>query len=525
MNKSKALKSALLVVSIAWCAGLAAQGVDWYQAWVDALRQKDTARAAILARDAAGQGDLRGKYAYAIMLRDGVGMPRDSTEARRLMGEAAAAGVAAAANDVGLMAMRGIGGPVDLDAAHDHFSRAAEQGHAEAMYHLSSVLGSPSFTRRDAIASFAAAHRSALAGHVPAYSRIGFLMLRGEGVTKDAERAVEWLKQGAEKGDRQSTAYLGWALVTGTGIGRNAQTGERLLITAANTGNLWAMGTLSELYRQGTVLSRDYARAYIWATVALGQGSSLATLRTARDELEKQLSPDQIASAQREARQWTLRTAQTERPAGQAPAQASPASNGSAFFVSSEGHAVTNYHVIKGCRRLSTAAHGDATVVFQDVNADLAVVRSQTPSSSWAKFRPDSPRLGEAVYAFGFPLYGRLSTGGNFTAGVISSMIGSGNNPSQIQITAQIQPGNSGGAVLDQQGRVVGVAVATLKSDAAGGAVVPQNVNFAVNGLIARTAVESIGVRTTLARDTVVLRPDEVAEIAKQFSTVLQCFQ
>jgi TPR repeat protein len=508
-----------------WTPVSRAQDADWFTAWQTALRQKDMAQAAALARDAATRGDARGKQAYAAMLAEGLGAPRDTVEARRLMGEAAAAGTASARTELGKMLMRGTGGPVDLEGAYQQFTAASDQGHTEAMFHLSTLLSATQFARADPSAAFAAAHRSALAGFAPAFARVGSLVLRGTGVARDPERAVEWFRQGVARGDLQSMAYLGWAQATGTGTGRDGASGERQLNTAAGAGNLWAMATLAELYREGLALSRDYQRAYTWATIALARGHTGQSLRAARDELEKLLTPEQVASAQRAAREWSPKAPQTAR-ASNTPASAPVAAgNGTAFFVSADGHALTNHHVVRNCTRLSTTEFGNATVVFQDESADLAIVRTEKPPASWARFRSAAPRLGETVYAFGFPLYGRLATSGNFTAGVISSLAGAGNNAARIQITAQIQPGNSGGPVLDEQGRVVGVTVATLRIEAAGTTVVPQNVNFAVNGTIAQEKLASSGVAASLAPDARALRPDEVAEIARQYSTVLQCFR
>lgn len=513
---------ALTALAIAAHVLAFAQSDDWYTTWIAAMRQKDTAQAATLARDAAGRGDPRGRYAYALMLSEGIGVQRDTAEARRLMDEAAAAGNVAARNEYGKMLMRGVGGPVDLERAYESLSAAAEQGQSEAMYHLSTLLSMPAHPRADPTAAFTAAHRSALAGFAPAFGRVGFLMLQGQGVTRDPERAVEWFRGGTARGDVQSVAYLGWAVASGTGTPRNGPAGENLLTAAANAGNLWAMATLADVYRRGIVLPRDYVRAYTWATIALGRGHQSQPLRAARDEIEKLLTPEQVAGAQRAAREWTPKAVQVARPGDAAGA---PAGNGTAFFVSADGHALTNHHVIRNCKRLGTIEFGDASVVYQDESADLAIVRTEKPPSAWARFRAAPPRLGEAVYAFGFPLYGRLATGGNFTAGVISSLAGPGNNTARLQITAQIQPGNSGGPVLDEQGRVLGVTVATLRIEAAGGTVVPQNVNFAVNGTIALARLASSGVTPSLAADARALRPDEVAEIARQYSTVLQCYR
>ena len=65
---------------------------------------------------------------------------------------------------------------------------------------------------------------------------------------------------------------------------------------------------------------------------------------------------------------------------------------------------------------------------------------------------------------FGFPLEGFLAASGNFTPGIVAALAGPGNNSSLVQITAPVQPGNSGGPVIDSKGHAVGVVLG--KADA-----------------------------------------------------------
>src|SRR5438132_5594034 len=73
-----------------------------------------------------------------------------------------------------------------------------------------------------------------------------------------------------------------------------------------------------------------------------------------------------------------------------------------------------------------------------------------------------SVRLGEDVVVYGFPLAGVLSSEGNVTTGIITALSGTGDNKDHLQLSAPVQPGNSGGPVLDRQGNVVGVVVSKL---------------------------------------------------------------
>ena len=90
--------------------------------------------------------------------------------------------------------------------------------------------------------------------------------------------------------------------------------------------------------------------------------------------------------------------------------------------------------------------------------------------------------FGEDIVAFGYPLSDALSTSVKLTRGIVSSLSGPGNNYSEIQIDAAIQPGNSGGPVLNMEGQVVGVASSGLNKlyMLESTEYIPENVNFAV---------------------------------------------
>jgi S1-C subfamily serine protease len=98
------------------------------------------------------------------------------------------------------------------------------------------------------------------------------------------------------------------------------------------------------------------------------------------------------------------------------------------------------------------------------------------------------PRLGEPVWAAGFPLNGLLAPSINVTPGAVSSEAGIWNTTTLVQITAPVQPGSSGGPLLTNDGRVAGVVVSTLNVAfmlAVKGSI-PQNVNFAIKSSVLR---------------------------------------
>ena len=111
------------------------------------------------------------------------------------------------------------------------------------------------------------------------------------------------------------------------------------------------------------------------------------------------------------------------------------------------------------------------------------------------KMRGKSPRLGEEVIAIGYPLRGILGDGFNVTTGTISALRGVGNDSRELQFTAAIQLGNSGGALVDRTGAFLGVVTSKLSDKAAlnGGGFVPHGVNFAIRKEIAIAFLDTLG--------------------------------
>jgi S1-C subfamily serine protease len=109
-------------------------------------------------------------------------------------------------------------------------------------------------------------------------------------------------------------------------------------------------------------------------------------------------------------------------------------------------------------------------------------------------------RLGEQIAIFGFPYLGTLASSGTFTRGDVTALAGISNNSAHFQLSAPVQPGNSGGPVVDEQGNVIGVVVAKLNALAVARVRgdIPQNVNFAIKSARAISFLETNGVAITV---------------------------
>jgi serine protease Do len=138
---------------------------------------------------------------------------------------------------------------------------------------------------------------------------------------------------------------------------------------------------------------------------------------------------------------------------------------------------------------------------------------------STAAFYP-RPRVGDQVASYGFPYSGILSPDGNCTLGHVTSLSGVRDDTRFLQMSTPVQPGNSGGALLDMSGSVVGVVVTRLDAIAKS---VPQNVNFAIQPSFVINFLEVKDVTPKLDTPKAPRSPPEVCEIAKKFTVQVYC--
>jgi S1-C subfamily serine protease len=208
-----------------------------------------------------------------------------------------------------------------------------------------------------------------------------------------------------------------------------------------------------------------------------------------------------------------------------APGQPQTRSTGTGFFISHQGHVLTNAHVVEGCKDVSVAPVGGApmtaTVVSADKQNDLAVLSAPTPPTTIAMLRGGhAVRQGEPVVAYGFPYAGSLSSGGALTTGSINALSGLKDDTRFFQISAPVQPGNSGGPLFDSTGAVVGVVTSGLRGTRTSS---PQNVNFAVKADVVRTFLGAVGVSAETAPAGRELSTPDIGERARAFSVLVEC--
>ena len=214
-----------------------------------------------------------------------------------------------------------------------------------------------------------------------------------------------------------------------------------------------------------------------------------------------------------------------------APKQSKSATQtGTGFVISSNGHVVTNQHVIDGCGEITGNLSGEAPLklrlVSSDETNDLALLQAPSPFKEVAVIRANSVQTGEGVIAIGYPYRGLLTSDFTVTTGIVSSLSGILNDTRFLQISAAVQPGNSGGPLMAASGEVVGVVAAKLNAlkfvKATGN--IPENINFAIKTGALRDFLDNSAV---MYRDTERRESNrETAEVAKKargFTLLISC--
>jgi len=168
-----------------------------------------------------------------------------------------------------------------------------------------------------------------------------------------------------------------------------------------------------------------------------------------------------------------------------ADAWAGAKASGTGFFITDDGYLLTCYHVVTNATRILVGTKQgvfSAVLVQTDEANDVALLKVEGAFAALPLAVTNNAKLGEAVFTIGFPNPGVQGLQPKLTRGEISSLAGARDDPGEYQISVPVQPGNSGGAVVDAYGNVVGIVAARLSDQAAvaTSGMTAQEVNYAV---------------------------------------------
>lgn len=162
---------------------------------------------------------------------------------------------------------------------------------------------------------------------------------------------------------------------------------------------------------------------------------------------------------------------------------------GTCFAISKQGYLLTNYHVVKGAKKVQVKGIGndfttsyDVDVVSYDADLDLAVLKLKNQNVAIGdipyQISPSVAEQGTKSFALGFPMTTAMGEEIKLTEGIISAKSGFKGTNSQYQFSAAVQPGNSGSPLFDENGNVIGIVDAKLQgAEGAGYAVKSPYIN------------------------------------------------
>lgn len=202
--------------------------------------------------------------------------------------------------------------------------------------------------------------------------------------------------------------------------------------------------------------------------------------------------------------------------------------SGSGFFISDEGHIVTNYHVVNYCNinQINYAGKtSKAKILAYDRMNDLALLETNIKPKDKFDIATQDAKLLDDIYVAGYPFGKAVSSSVKVTKGVVSALAGLQNNYALVQIDAAIQPGNSGGPIVNTNGDVIGVAVAKLdyKDALESYGTIPENTNFGIKSSILKNFTSANNIKNS-NEETKEMTKDKVGEKILNATAYVGCY-
>jgi TPR repeat protein len=448
---------------------------------------------------AAEQGHPYAQYNLGVSYDEGQGVTQDYKQAVYWWTRAAEQGNVPAQSNLGFLYVDGrVGVPQDYKQAVYWLTKAAEQGDDSAQSSLGFLYETGQGVTQDYKQAAYWYTKAAGQGNIWAQKILGAMYDNGQGVLKDYKQAVYWRTKAAQQGDIYTQYSLGEMYYDGRGVSQNYTQAAYWLTKAAEQGDAKSQASLGMLYDKGYGVTQNFKLAYVWYSLAAAQGTE-DVIRN-RDIAAKKLTPYQLSEAQDLATKIQYQIdngAESSKSPPAKPGTGEIINTGTSFFITRDGYLLTCLHVVEGAARIETYV-GDkmypASLIRSDPNNDLAILKinGSFPALAFSPHR--SAKMGQDIFTVGFPNPGLQGISAKYTKGTVSSLTGFQDDLRLYQISVPIQPGNSGGALLDEHGNILGVVIAMLNAKTAFqvSGNLPQNVNYAVKSLYAQAMIDTL---------------------------------
>ena len=484
---------------------------------------KDKAEAMRWYRKAADQGVLPAQYDLGFGYFYGEGVVKDLPEAVKWYRKSAEKNYALAQLKLGICYASGQGVESDQTEAAMWYRKAAEQGNASAQFNLGFCYADGQGVAKDEAEAVKWYRKAAEQNDANAQFNLGLCYAHGQGTSKDEAEAVKWYRKAAEQNDADAQSNLGFCYDHGYGVARDETEAVSWYRKAAERNDARAQYNLGVCYAHGQGVAKDYVEGYKWWLLAAGQGYDSA--KQYMTALENEMTREQIADGQKLARDFKPRK---ESHPEVLSSNENPTASGTGFFITEDGYLISNYHVVKDAaqvRLVTSAGLIAATVVRVDAANDLALLKAEGSFTPLPVAASRTAHLGCSVATIGFPNPGLQGFAPKFARGEIAALSGAGDDARYFQISVPVQPGNSGGALVDEHGNVVGVVSAKLDAStalAASGAL-PENVNYAIKSSFVLSFLESSPDVSAKLKEpvTAVQKFDDVVQSAQQAAVLV----
>ncbi len=558
-----------LVEAANWYRKAAEQGDVYASAMLGAIHSSgegvptNKVEAAKWYRKAADQGDRVAQSSLGEMYLHGEGVPTNTTEGLRLI-ELAVASLEAKlkalekyTNRV-LDTVRGVWGPelskqCALLGDYYYYGTMVPGSITNALHwYEKAALASESYNSRRAQFQLGYLHatetknfteavkwyrKCAEGGDTTAQFSLAIRYYYGNGVERDLKEAAKWYRKAAEAGGADAQDSLAEMYRDGEGVPRDDGEAAKWFRKAAEQGHATGQNNLGSAYAEGRGVPQDYVEAHKWFNLAAAQGSPYGMKN--RDGITRSMTPGQIAEAQRRSSAFVP---QQSSPSGSnvrwedfKPAHQQPRATGTAFFITADGYLLTCAHVVippepksadglldaRPVTRIEVTVAGKtlaAKLVKVDKANDVAVLQVAGTFKPLPLAPSRTAKLGEAICTLGFPNTDIQGVEPKFTTGEINGLAGIQDDPRHFQISVAVQPGNSGGPLVDSSGNVIGLVsarladIATLKITGS----LPQNVNYALKSSFITAFLETLPDVSSKLKTPRPTRARPLAEIADE---------
>jgi S1-C subfamily serine protease len=346
--------------------------------------------------------------------------------------------------------------------------------------------------------------KAAEKGHADGQCWLAVMYENGLGTELDYALAFKWYtKAAAQGGEYAGLAQnnLAGCYYFGRGVAKNYVRAVKWYSIAAEAGFDLAQKNLGNCYDNGDGVVKNPAESHKWMLLAAANGHQEA--KDISERQEERFSNADLIEGRRRAQKWEsekLRRDDNATDEGRPKAEVGftePKATGTGFLITRNGYLVTNLHVVKDCSKVrvqTSAGLLDAEVVRVDDASDLALLKVAGTFDALPVLSSRSARLGATVATVGFPNVGLQGFEPKLSKGDISSLAGIQDDVRFFQISVPVQPGNSGGALVDERGNVLGVVTAQLDQEAAlqSTGTLAQNVNYAVKSSYLLSFLEAV---------------------------------